>query len=132
MAGRPKKTINPAGTSEIKITVPNETRAFLEAQALAANMPIGRLVRRAVETHLAVGERLEKVEADMKEVRDLHKEILSSMNVITLFIAQQSRDLKTALADGNRAVAEAVFGSAGEDDEEFAEFDDLPFDEAAR
>jgi len=66
VAGRPKKTINPAGTSEIKITVPNETRAFLEAQALATNMPIGRLVRRAVETHLAVGDRLEKVEADMK------------------------------------------------------------------
>ena len=51
--------------------------------------------------------------------------------MITLFIAQQSRDLKTALADGNRDVAEAVFG-ANEADEEFHDFDDLPFDEDAR
>lgn len=132
MAGRPRKTINPKGTSELTITIPNETRAFLEAQALAANMPIGRLIRRSVETHLSVGERLEKVEADMKEVRGLHKDILSSLDVITLFIAQQSRDLKTALADGNQDVADTVFGTGDETTNDFHEVVDLPFDEEAR
>jgi small-conductance mechanosensitive channel len=128
VAGRPKKII-PAGSSELTITVPNEIIAFLEIESARQEIPIGRLVRRSVETHLSIGDRLEKVEADMKEVRDLHKEILSSIDVITLFIAQQSRDLKTALAGGDQDVAETVFGITSEADQAFPEFEDLPFDE---
>ncbi|MGO7674884.1 hypothetical protein ACC685_33515 [Rhizobium ruizarguesonis] len=85
MAGRPKKII-PAGSSELTITIPNETRAFLEAQAEILDMPIGRLIRRAVETHSDLVSRLEQQHADMTELRGMFEEAMKSIRVIASYV----------------------------------------------
>ncbi|NEI66545.1 hypothetical protein [Rhizobium leguminosarum] len=92
-------------------------------------MPIGRVIRRSVETHLALGDRLAQVEADMREVRGLHSEIKASLSEIAEFIARRERDYRLALAGNDRDVAEEIFAGDVMDEVRTYDDEDVPFDD---
>ncbi|RVH69161.1 hypothetical protein CN198_13930 [Sinorhizobium meliloti] len=131
-AGRPPK-VKPANTSELRITIPTVTVEYIKQVAAIKGMEPGTLVREAVETHVSLGERLEKIEADMNEVRGLHSSILTSLDRIGEFIARRERDYRIALAGGDSQVADEVFADDVMDvRRDFPEYDDLPFEKGDR
>lgn len=131
-AGRPPKA-RPADTSELRITIPTHDVEYIKQVAAIKGIEPGALVRKAIETHVSLGERLEKIEADMNEVRGLHSSILTSLDRIGEFIARRERDYRIALAGGESQVADAVFADDVMDVRgDFPEYDDLPFEEGDR
>ncbi|MGH0214376.1 hypothetical protein NKY66_10725 [Sinorhizobium meliloti] len=131
-AGRPPKA-RPADTSELRITIPTHEIEYIKQVAAIKGIEPGALVRKAVETHVSLGERLEKIEADMNEVRGLHSSILTSLDRIAEFIARRERDYRIALAGGDIQVADEVFADDVMDvRRDLPEYDDLPFEEDDR
>lgn len=99
-AGRPRKII-PAGSSELTVTVPNEVKAYIEAQATMLDMPVGRLVRRAVELHCDLVPRLEQQEAAIDALQETIQDINRSLRVIGGFVARLDSVIDTDDNDSN-------------------------------
>lgn len=131
-AGRPPKA-RATDTSELRITIPTHEVEYIKQVAAIKGIEPGTLVRQAVETHVSLGERLEKIEADMNEVRGLHSSVLTSLERIGEFIARRERDYRIALAGGDSQVADEVFADDVMDVRgNIPEYDDLPFEEGDR
>ncbi|MBA1343932.1 hypothetical protein [Rhizobium sp. WYCCWR 11146] len=131
-AGRPPKA-KPADTSELRITIPTHEVEYIKQVAAVKGMEPGTLVRKAIETHVSLGDRLEKIEADMNEVRSLHSSILTSLDRIGEFIARRERDYRIALAGGDTNIANEVFADDVMDvRRDLSDFEDLPFEEGDR
>ncbi|MBY3575478.1 hypothetical protein HFN65_31560 [Rhizobium laguerreae] len=131
-AGRPPK-VKSTDTTELRITIPTVTVEYIKQVAAIKGVEPGTLVRQAVETHVSLGDRLEKIEADMNEVRGLHSSILTSLDRIGEFIARRERDYRIALAGGDTDVADEVFADDVMDvRRDLSDFEDLPFEEGDR